>query len=130
MTVPVQVGPSPVGGGPAVSLTAHELRVLELVAHGHTHEDIAQQLFTTPKGITPTVNRAVRKLGAANAPHAVLLACRAGLLDGKPRRHGDHAGFAAHQYRGEEPCEACWAGERAYRRDRKAARKAAQEHAA
>ncbi|MFD7615698.1 LuxR C-terminal-related transcriptional regulator [Streptomyces sp. NPDC059802] len=130
MTAPVQVGPAPVGGGPAVSLTAHELRVLELVAHGHTHEDIAQQLFTTPKGITPTVNRAVRKLGAANAPHAVLLACRAGLLDGKPRRHGDHAGFAAHQYRGEEPCDACWDGERAYRTGRRAARKAAPQHAA
>ncbi|TXS58822.1 helix-turn-helix transcriptional regulator [Streptomyces sp. sk2.1] len=129
MTVPAQ-GPSPVGGGPAVSLTAHELRVLGLVANGHTQEDIARQLFTTPKGITPTVNRAIRKLGATNAPHAVLLACRAGLLDGKPRRHGDHAGFAAHQYRGEEPCEACWEGERAYRRDRKAARKAAKVDAA
>ncbi|MGW2844398.1 LuxR C-terminal-related transcriptional regulator [Streptomyces sp. NPDC001274] len=113
-----------------VSLTDHELHVLELVAHGHTHEDIARQLFTTPKGITPTVNRAVKKLGAANAPHAVLLACRAGLLDGRPRRHGDHAGFAAHQYRGEEPCEACWAGERAYRAERRAARKAAKAHAA
>jgi hypothetical protein len=65
-----------------------------------------------------------------NITHAVLLACQAGLLDGKPRRHGDHAGFAAHQYRGEEPCEACWAGERAYRRDRKAARKTAKTNAA
>jgi DNA-binding CsgD family transcriptional regulator len=113
-----------------VSLTDHELRVLELVAHGHTHEDIAHQLFTTPKGITPTVNRAVKKLGAVNAPHAVLLACRAGLLDGRPRRHGDHAGFAAHQYRGEEPCEACWEGERAYRAERRAARKTKEAHAA
>ncbi|MER5277749.1 helix-turn-helix transcriptional regulator [Streptomyces sp. NPDC002809] len=130
MTAPVRVGPSPVGGGPAVSLTAHELRVLELVAHGHTQEEIARQLFTTPKGITPTVNRAMRKLGAANAPHAVLLACQAGLLDGRPRRHGDHAGFAAHVYRGEEPCERCWEGERAYRRGRKVAREAAKVHAA
>ncbi|MDK0525071.1 helix-turn-helix transcriptional regulator [Streptomyces sp. ML-6] len=130
MTAVTRVGPLPVGGGPAVSLTDHELRVLELVAHGHTHEDIARQLFTTPKGITPTVNRAVKKLGAANAPHAVLLACRAGLLDGRPRRHGDHAGFAAHQYRGEEPCEACWAGERAYRAERRAARKSAKVRAA
>ncbi|MEV5129239.1 helix-turn-helix transcriptional regulator [Streptomyces sp. NPDC053705] len=130
MTAPVRVGPSPSGGGPAVSLTNHERHVLYLIAHGHTQEDIARQLFTTPKGITPTVNRAMKKLGALNAPHAVLLACQAGLLDGKPRRHGDHAGFAAHLRRGEEPCESCWDGERAYRRDRKGARKAAARDAA
>ncbi|MEV6146377.1 helix-turn-helix transcriptional regulator [Streptomyces sp. NPDC051992] len=130
MTAPVQVGPSPVGGGPVASLTDHELQVLELVAHGHTHEDIARQLVITRKGITPTVNRAIRKLGATNAPHAVLLACRAGLLDGKPRRHGDHAGFAAHLYRGEKPCERCWEGERAYRRGRKTARKGPKVDAA
>jgi len=130
VTAPVRVGPSPSGGGSTVSLTDHERHVLELIAHGHTQEDIARQLFTTPKGITPTVNRAMRKLGASNAPHAVLLACQAGLLDGKPRRHGDHAGFAAHVRRGEEPCEACWDGERAYRRDRKGARKTAKANAA
>lgn len=124
MSAPVQVGPSPSGGGPVPSLTDHEVRVLEFVALGHTHEQIARELVMTPKGVTPTVNRAVKKLGARNAPHAVLLACRAGLLDGRPQRHGDHAGFAAHRYRGEEPCEECWEGERAYRRERRAARKA------
>lgn len=130
MTAPVQVGPSPHGGGPVPSLTDHERRVLELVALGNTHEDIARELVMTAKGVTPTVNRAIRKLGASNAPHAVLLACRAGLLDGRPQRHGDHAGFAAHRYRGEEPCEACWEGERAYRTDRRAARKAVISNAA
>jgi hypothetical protein len=45
----------------------------------------------------------------------VLLACHAGILDGRPRRHGDHAGYAAHVYRGEEPCDACRAGELEYR---------------
>jgi DNA-binding CsgD family transcriptional regulator len=122
VTAPVMVGPSPSGGGPTPSLTEHELRVLELVAHGHTHEQIAGQLVMTAKGVTPTVNRAMKKLGANNAPHAVFLAVRAGLLD-PTRRHGDHAGFAAHRYYGEEPCEACWDGERAYRRERRAARK-------
>ena len=124
MSAPVQVGPLPSGGGPAPSLTDHEVRVLEFVALGYTHEQIARELVMTPKGVTPTVNRAVKKLGARNAPHAVLLACRAGLLDGRPQRHGDHAGFAAHRYRGEEPCEECWEGERAYRRDLRAARRA------
>jgi hypothetical protein len=59
----------------------------------------------------------------------VFLAVQAGLLDPR-RRHGDHAGFAAHRYRGEEPCEACWEGERAYRRERRAARRAAKSAAA
>ncbi|WP_086732879.1 helix-turn-helix domain-containing protein [Streptomyces glaucescens] len=129
MTSPVQAGPSLSGGGPTPSLTEHELHVLNLIALGHTHEQIAQQLFMTPKGVTPTVNRALRKLGANNAPHAVFLAVQAGLLDPR-RRHGDHAGFAAHRYRGEEPCEACWEGERAYRRERRAARRAAKSAAA
>lgn len=117
-------------GVAAPFLTEHERGVLELVALGYTHEDIARELVMTTKGVTPTVNRAIRKLGASNAPNAVLLACRAGLLDGRPQRHGDHAGFAAHRYRGEEPCEACWEGERAYRTDRRAARKAAVSNAA
>ncbi|WP_032761161.1 hypothetical protein, partial [Streptomyces alboviridis] len=67
--------------------------------------------------------RLARKLGANNITHAVYLAVAAGLLD-PARRHGDHAGFVAHRRRGEEPCEACWDGERAYRRERRAARKA------
>lgn len=97
-------------------LTAHELRVLELVALGRTHQEIASDLVMTRKGVTPTVNRAIRKLGAANAPHAVLLACRAGILDGRPQqRHGDRPGFRAHERRGEEPCDACKAGEAEYR---------------
>jgi DNA-binding CsgD family transcriptional regulator len=96
-------------------LTDHELRVLAMVSLGRTHQEIAHDLVLTPKGVTPTVNRAIRKLGARNAPHAVLLACRAGILDGRPQRHGDHPGFAAHQRRGEEPCDACWDGEREYR---------------
>lgn len=97
-------------------LTTHELRVLELVALGKTHQEIASDLVMTRKGVTPTVNRAIRKLGASNAPHAVLLACRAGILDGRPQqRHGDRPGFRAHERRGEEPCDECKAGEAAYR---------------
>lgn len=96
-------------------LTEHQLRILALVADGHTHEQIARQLTLTPKGLTAAVNRAMAKLGARNAPHAVLLACRAGILDGRPQRHGDHAGYEAHRKRGEDPCEACRAGEREHR---------------
>lgn len=103
------------------ALTAHELRVLRLVALGHTHEQIAEQLVMTRKGVTPTVNRVIRKLGAHNAPHAVHLAHQAGIL--RRERHGDHAGYAAHLYRGEDPCDLCKAGERAYRNQRRQQRK-------
>ncbi|MEU6925523.1 helix-turn-helix transcriptional regulator [Streptomyces sp. NPDC046631] len=130
MTAPTRVGPSPVGGGPAVSLTENELTVLQRAAQGETYAAIAQALGYAEKSVNKMGFRLIRKLGASNITHAVLLACQAGLLDGKPRRHGDHAGFAAHQYRGEEPCEACWEGERAYRRGRKAARKATKVDAA
>lgn len=130
MTAPVQLGPSPVGGGPAVSLTENELTVLQRASQGQTYAAIAQDLGYAEKSVTKMALRLNRKLGAVNITHAVLLACQAGLLDGKPRRHGDHAGFAAHQYRDEEPCEACWVGERAYRNGRKAARKTAKTNAA
>ncbi|MEU8525289.1 helix-turn-helix transcriptional regulator [Streptomyces sp. NPDC048629] len=105
-----------------VELTPHQLEVLRMVAAGRTHAQIAAELVVTPKGATAAVNRVLAKLGAANAPHAVLLACRAGILDGRPQRHGDHAGYEAHKRRGEDPkqCqEGCWAGERAYRNGRK-----------
>ncbi|MGW1468485.1 helix-turn-helix domain-containing protein [Streptomyces sp. NPDC002308] len=126
MTAPASVGPLPSGGGPVPYLTANERIVLERAAHGETYPAIAQELGYSEKSVSKMALRMNRKLGARNITHAVLLACQAGLLDGKPRRHGDHAGFAAHRYRGEEPCEACWAGERAYRAAR---RKASQPHA-
>ena len=105
-----------------VELTPHQLEVLRMVAEGRTHAEIAAKLVVTPKGATAAVNRVLAKLGAANAPHAVFLACQAGILDGRPQRHGDHAGYEAHRRRGEDPkqCDrGCWDGERAYRNGRK-----------
>jgi DNA-binding CsgD family transcriptional regulator len=106
-------------------LTEHQLHILTLVADGRTHAEIAAEMVLTPKGLTAAVNRAMTKLGARNAPHAVLLACRTGLLDGRPQRHGDHAGYEAHRRRGEDPklCETCVVGER----EHKAALKARQK---
>jgi len=130
MTAPVRVGPSPSGGGPAVSLTPNEVTVLQRAAQGETYATIAHSLGYAEKSVNKMAYRLARKLGASNITHAVFLACQAGLLDGRPRRHGDHAGFAAHVRRGEEPCGVCWDGERAYRQDRKAVRKAAVSNAA
>ncbi|QWA26811.1 LuxR C-terminal-related transcriptional regulator [Streptomyces osmaniensis] len=105
-------------------LTDIEYGVLEGRANGLNATAIAARLQYSYRAIEDAATRTVRKLGARDMAHAVFLACHAGLLDGRPQRHGDHAGFAAHRYRDEEPCEACWEGERAYRRDRRAARKA------
>jgi DNA-binding CsgD family transcriptional regulator len=123
VTVHPIAGP-PTGGGLATPLTDRELQILRMVSLGWTHAEIAHALSMTPKGVTPAMVRAIRKLGASNAPHAVLLACRAGLLDGRPQRHGDHAGFRAHERRGEDAwaCGPCAEGERAYRAGRKQAR--------
>ena len=123
MTAPVQVGPSTVGG-PAPSLSPVERTVLEGVANGLTYRQIGKEIGYTFRGAADVGARAVKKLGANSLAHAVFLAVQAGLLDPR-RRHGDHAGFAAHRYRGEEPCDACWEGERAYRRERRAARRTA-----
>jgi DNA-binding CsgD family transcriptional regulator len=93
-----------------------ERTVLQRVASGLTRHQIAVETGYSVDGVQKVIRRAYRKLGAINPPHAILLACRAGLLDGTPQqRHGDHAGFRAHERRDEDPCDACWAGENDYR---------------
>lgn len=106
------------------SLTDIEHAVLEGRANGLTIMAIAARTKYSYRGIEDAAMRVLRKLGARDMAHAVFLACRAGLLDGKPQRHGDHAGYAAHLYRREEPCDACKTGERAYRNQRRQQRKA------
>jgi DNA-binding CsgD family transcriptional regulator len=107
-------------------LTARQLEVLSRVADGATYSELAAEWHVAETTVRGYGHRAMLRLGATSMAHAVLLACRAGLLDGRPRRHGDHAGFAAHVYRGETPCEACREGDREYRREWKARRKAAE----
>lgn len=124
MTAPVQVGLSTVGG-PTPSLTPRQTQVLQLASTGLSYYQIGRALGITENTVDVFIRQIFQRLGAQNLPHAVLLGCHAGVLDGRPQRHGDHAGFAAHKYRGEEPCEACREGERAYQRAQRAARKAA-----
>lgn len=127
MTAPAQVGPSSSSGGPAPSLTPNEMAVLERAALGDTYAVIARSLGYQEKSVSKMALRLARKLGANNITHAVFLACQAGILNPN-QRHGDHAGFIAHQRRGEDPWECrlgCPEGERAYRRERRAARRAA-----
>lgn len=104
------------------SLTANEMAVLQGAAAGETYAQTAARIFLTDKSVSNVGLRVMAKLDAQTMAHAVFLAVQLRILDPN-RRHGDHAGFAAHRYYGEEPCDACWAGERAYRRDLRAARK-------
>ncbi|MCX4801746.1 helix-turn-helix transcriptional regulator [Streptomyces sp. NBC_01214] len=106
-------------------LTALEATVLRMVADGWTYAEIATRLTYTTSGITSVASRMFPKLGANSAPHAVFLACRAGILDGRPfLRHGDHAGYETHIRRRIPLCDACREGEKAYRDGLKAARHA------
>lgn len=125
MTAPVMVGPSSSSGRLTPPLTDREMELLTRVALGESYPQIASDWMVEQITVRTTGHRVLRKLGANTITHAVFLACRAGLLDGRPQRHGDHAGFAAHERRGEDPwaCTPCAEGERAYRRDLRAARK-------
>lgn len=111
---------------PGPDLTARELEVLRGVATGLTYRQLAARWGIAEITVRGYGHRLMAKLGAASMPNAVLLACQAGLLDGRPRRHGDHAGYAAHVYRGETPCDDCEAGEKAYKAEWRARRKAAK----
>ena len=98
---------------PTGKLSDLDVAVLRHAAEGRTIEATARLLGTSMPAVQDTRHRLMGKLGAKSLAHAVHLAYQAGIL--RRERHGDHAGFAAHVYRGEEPCEACKAGERDYR---------------
>ncbi|MFB7605244.1 response regulator transcription factor [Streptomyces gardneri] len=100
-------------------LARRELAVLTLVSQGLSYGECARQLQPPVAENTAKAHmkHILAKLGARSAPHAIFLACQAGILDGRPRRHGDHAGYEAHRKRGEDPkqCEPCRLGERAHK---------------
>ncbi|MFD8777577.1 hypothetical protein [Streptomyces sp. NPDC059916] len=113
----------------APALAPREVEYLERLARGESIQEIAQAWHYEESGARSIGERLRKKLGARTNTQAVFIAVQLKVLD-PTRRHGDHAGFAAHRYRGEEPCDACWAGERAYRTERRAARKASMSNAA
>lgn len=101
---------------PVLALTPEQVAALELVAQGYTLERAGRQLGVSRNAVKLRLHRAMARLGAENSTHAVYLACLAGVLDGRPQRHGDHAGYEAHRKRGEEICQPCRDGEREHRR--------------
>lgn len=90
MSAPVQVGPSPTGGGPVPSsrrglsdqpLTEKQLDVLQRSAHGQTHKQIARDLHIRVDTVGGIFQEIFRKLGGARtAPQAVDAAYQRGVL--------------------------------------------------
>jgi DNA-binding CsgD family transcriptional regulator len=111
----------------APALSDRQMRVLRLRAEGLSGPQIAAALHLAVSTVAYHERVLVHVLRARNLTHAVHLAHCAHLLH--PERHGDHAGYAAHLRRGEDPqeCESCAAGERTYRNDLAAKRRAATE---
>lgn len=66
---------------PSRSLTDYELAVLTRLAEGRTDHAIARELGKHISTIKAHRQSTYRALGARNAPHAVLLAHRAGYFD-------------------------------------------------
>ena len=114
-------------------LAARETEVLQLVSKGLSYGETARRLqpAVSENTVKAHMKHVLTKLGARSAPHAVFLACQAGILDGRPQRHGDHAGYEAHRRRGEDPklCEPCRLGERAHRQAMKKTSKQNREAA-
>ncbi len=98
MTVSARSGPSPSGGGPAVSphparalprrpkqartyVTARELDVLRLAANGATNQNIAHHLGIGTEAVASRMQSAFRKLRVGDRAQAVAVALRLGLLD-------------------------------------------------
>lgn len=106
-------------------LTERQAELLRLTADGLTLEEIARRWGIEPVTVRGYSHRLCRRLGARHLAHAVHLAHQAGLL--RRERHGDHPGYEAHIRRGDRGdaiCDACRAGEKAYRADRRRAQQA------
>jgi DNA-binding NarL/FixJ family response regulator len=74
--------PAPTQKDPIINhLTAREQEVLELMAEGHTDQDIARQLVITTNTVKKHVASVLDKLNARNRTQAVIIALRKGLLE-------------------------------------------------
>lgn len=65
---------------PPLPLTPRQGEVLQLLAEGLTHQEIATKLYITGGTVKTHVLRLYERLGASNAPSAVSAAYRLGLL--------------------------------------------------
>lgn len=63
-------------------LTEREAEILEGVAEGETAVQTGKRLYLSSETVKGYRKRVIAKLGARNAPHAVAVAIRRGLLPG------------------------------------------------
>jgi DNA-binding NarL/FixJ family response regulator len=66
--------------GEARRLTKRELEVLDLLGEGLRHDDIARQLFISPKTVATHVEHILRKLGVRSRAEAIAVAYREDIL--------------------------------------------------
>ena len=76
-------------GGPGGELSDRELKVLRLIALGHTHAEVADALFVSARTVETHCAHIHQKLGLRTRAELVRFARDAGLLDEPP---GGHAG--------------------------------------
>jgi len=62
-------------------LTPRQRAVLKLIAQGLTYKEVARRLHVEPCTVRTHLNDIHHRLGTTNAPHAVYVALRAGLID-------------------------------------------------
>jgi DNA-binding NarL/FixJ family response regulator len=72
-------------GGQPNGLTAREVEVLRLLAHGSDSRTIAEQLFISEKTVASHLQRVMAKLGVNSRAQAVARAYEDGLLNGTAR---------------------------------------------
>jgi DNA-binding NarL/FixJ family response regulator len=72
---------APPAAHPSVPLSRREAQVLNLVAAGHTNDDIASRLFISPQTVKTHLARIFTKLGVRDRASATAKAIRAGMLD-------------------------------------------------
>lgn len=65
---------------PKGGLTAWQLRILALVAEGLERDEVAARLHIAPNTVKSHLHRIYRQMNAHNAPHAVAIGYRLGLL--------------------------------------------------
>jgi DNA-binding NarL/FixJ family response regulator len=84
MTAPVQVGPSPSGGGPVPStapfLTPRLLEVLQLAANGYPNKSIGRRLGTTEQTIKTQIKKILSLLHVDDRTQAVAVGMALGLI--------------------------------------------------
>jgi DNA-binding NarL/FixJ family response regulator len=63
------------------SLSAAEVRVLCLIAEGHTNKEIAAQLSMTEDAVKGQVRSILSKLGASDRTHAAMIGLKRGIIE-------------------------------------------------